>query len=173
MKTNVYIGVGSNISPKENIKKALIAIKTHVEVVKTSTFYITKPLYRHNQDNYLNGAWLITTDIAPEIIKVEVLEKIEKKLKRERSQDKYAPRTIDLDIILYGNKVIKNSVLTIPDPDLYKRFFLIKPILELEPDIILPDSLTPLKNIKIKLPTDSVKPDMEFTLELKKIIEQK
>ena len=104
-----FIGVGSNIEPEHNITDALARLSKQVDITGISSFYKTVPLLRENQDDYLNGVWQISTSIPPKELKFGVLRTIEKELHRNRESDKYAPRTIDLDILLYGDMVIQEG----------------------------------------------------------------
>ena len=137
---DVYLSVGSNIDPERNIIEACLRLKVLVSAIETSTFYETDPLERPRQPSFLNGVWRIATDLPPRRLKEEVLRKIERELGRVRSDDKHAPRTIDLDIIIYGDRLIDEPDLKIPDPDIRVRPFIAVPLLELAPDLVLPDT---------------------------------
>jgi len=170
MDSNVvgaYIGVGSNIEPERNITDALARLSKHVEITGISSFYKTAPLLRENQDCYLNGVWQISTSILPGELKFGVLRKIEKELHRNRDSDKYAPRTIDLDLLLYGDEVMQENNLTIPDPDISKRSFIAFPLSELNPDLIMPDTKEPLINILSVLSKENMIVDLAFTERLR------
>jgi 2-amino-4-hydroxy-6-hydroxymethyldihydropteridine diphosphokinase len=145
----VYISVGSNIRPEENIPKALESLKKYVRVVATSTFYRTMPIGRPEQPFFLNGVWLIEADRAAQELKFGVLRRIEEDPGRIRTQDTYAARTIDLDIALYGDKVIDEPGLVIPDPDIRKRSFIAIPLMELNPSLILPDTGETISSLDI------------------------
>ena len=123
-----FIGVGSNIQPERNISDALARLSKRVDITGISTFYKTTPILRKDQDDYLNGVWQISTSMSPEKLKFDVLRKIEQELHRNRESDKYASRTIDLDILLFGDLIIQEENLTIPDPDIYKRSFIAFPL---------------------------------------------
>ena len=148
-QVEAYISVGSNIKPEENILIALDKLKGYVRVKATSTFYRTMPIGRPEQSFFLNGIWLIETDKTARELKFGILRKIEEELGRVRTQDKYAPRTIDLDIAIYGNEVIKEADLVIPDPDIRKREFIAIPLLELSPSLILPDTGESISSLDI------------------------
>ena len=166
--TAVYIGVGSNINPEENILKALSFLKEKVLVTATSMFYYTKPLKQGNQPVYCNGVWKIKTLLAPHILKFDVLRGIESALGRIRSDDRYASRPIDLDIILYGKKVINTDELVIPDPDVYIRPFVCIPVFEIAPDLILPDTGKSIKEIALGMNDKQMKPAHDITNLIKK-----
>ncbi len=135
----VYIGVGSNIDPESNIPRALelLAARAHVEAV--STFYQTAPLLRPGDPPFLNGVARARTWLDADVLKFEILRGIETQLGRVRGGDAYAPRPIDLDILLFDTLIIDAPGLRVPDPDLWNRPFLAVPLLELEPRLVLPD----------------------------------
>ena len=165
-----YIGVGSNIEPECNIVDALARLSKHVKITGISYFYKTASLLREKQNDYLNGVWQISTSIHPEELKFGVLRTIEKELHRNRESDKYAPRTIDLDLLLYGDMVIHEENLTIPDPDIYKRSFIAFPLSELNPDLVMPDTRKPLSDILSALSKGSMIPDITFTENMRKMV---
>ena len=167
----VYIGVGSNIEPERNITDALARLSKHVDITGISSFYKTTPFLRKNQDYYLNGVWQINTSISPEELKSGVLRTIEKELHRNRESDKYAPRTIDLDLLLFGDLVIHEENLTIPDPDICKRSFIAFPLSELNTDLIMPDTKKPLVDILSELSKDNMIPDITFTERLRSVVD--
>lgn len=144
---DVYIGVGSNIQPVKNILGAFRLLDTDIAIAATSAFYKTKAIDRPDQEDYLNGVWLVRTLRSAIEIKKQVLEKIENSLKRVRTEDKFSSRIIDLDIILYGDMVIEE--MGIPDKDIFKRPFLAIPLFELNPDLSIPgESLSIAEIIK-------------------------
>ena len=165
-----FIGVGSNIRPERNITDALARLSKHVDIKGISTFYKTTPILRKDQDDYFNGVWQISTSMSPEKLKFDVLRKIEQELHRNRESDKYASRTIDLDILLFGDLIIQEENLIIPDPDIYKRSFIAFPLYELHPALIMPDTKKPLIDILSALSKDSMIPDLTFTESLRRMV---
>jgi dihydroneopterin aldolase/2-amino-4-hydroxy-6-hydroxymethyldihydropteridine diphosphokinase len=129
-----FIAVGSNVAPEENIPEAFGQLRNHARVIACSTFYRTPPLNRPEQPAFINGVWEIETGLLPRAMKFDLLRPIEARLGRVRSKDKYAPRPIDLDILLYGAWVMDEEDLRIPDPDIYSRAFLAWPLYELAPN---------------------------------------
>ena len=119
------IGVGSNINPEKNIKLAQEKISLEVNLIQSSTLVMTKPLGYLDQKDFLNGALLIETELEKDSI-IKILKKIETELGRNKTSNRNGPRTIDLDLLLWNNKII--------DSDVYSRSFLRKSILELMPD---------------------------------------
>lgn len=112
---SVIIGVGSNVEPEKNVLLAEEEVTKAFNFVGKSEFIKTAPLGFKEQDEFLNGAFKITTNLSIEDINLN-LKRIEKKLGRVRTENKNGPRTIDLDIVVYNGKII--------DDDYYKRDFL-------------------------------------------------
>lgn len=162
-----YIAVGSNVHPDENVPKGLGLLSEQVAVNALSTFYRTPPLARPGQPAFLNGVCRVDSTLPPRDLKFDVLRAIERACGRVRTDDKYAPRTLDLDIALFGDWVVSAPDLQIPDPDLRTRPFLAVPLLELDPDAILPDTGEALTDIAGSLDTHDLHPDHEFTTMLK------
>lgn len=135
-----FVSVGSNIEPEKNVEHALRLLMESVAVSGISTIYHTKADERPGQPDFYNCVLDIKTDLAPQAFKHQVLRRIEAEMGRVRTNDKYAARVIDLDLILYDDLVMKTDDLTIPDPDIGKRAFLAVPLYELAPDLVLPDS---------------------------------
>lgn len=164
-----YIGIGSNIEPQYHIEQALKILKNYVNIKKISTFYKTEPVLRKNQNYFFNGVWEISTSIKAFDLKYSILRDIERMLLRSRQVDKHAPRTIDLDILLYGNAVVRDNFLQIPDPDIYTRPFIYVPLYELNPNLVLPCSKIPLKNLILRNKEPLI-PMKIFTKQLKAIL---
>lgn len=167
MKT--FIGVGSNIDPEHNIAEALKRLSTKVDITGVSSFYKTRPLLNRDQDDFLNGVWQVSVSMSPRELKFKVLNTIETELHRVRRSDRYVSRTIDLDLLLFGDFVIREEDLVIPDPDIYKRSFIAYPLFELSPDLVVPDTKTPLTTIRRLLARDSMIPDIPLTEALRRI----
>lgn len=136
----IYIAVGSNIDPEENVPASVRLLALSVDIVAVSTFYWTAPLDRPEQARFLNGVVQITTNLEPRPLKFDVLRPIEARLGRVRGSDRHAARTIDLDVALWDDRVIDEEGLRIPDPDVRTRSFIAVPLLELAPDLVLPDT---------------------------------
>ena len=125
-----YVSVGSNIEPERHIEAALGLLMNRVPVTAVSMFYRTEPIGRPEQDPYLNGVFEIRTDLPACEVTSVILHPIETQLGRVRSEDRFAPRTLDLDLILYDNLEISSPSLSIPHPDI-ERVFVLGPVLEL------------------------------------------
>ena len=141
-----YIGMGSNIDAERNIKKCINLLKAEFSIIKISNFYETKPYGYENQQNFINLAVKMKTTIKT-IKLLKKLQSIEKGLGRKRKV-KNGPRTIDLDILLYDNKVIKEKGLQIPHKGLFERDFTLIPLLDIAPEIIDPITKKKAKYLK-------------------------
>jgi dihydroneopterin aldolase/2-amino-4-hydroxy-6-hydroxymethyldihydropteridine diphosphokinase len=139
-------------------------------VLKSSRVYLTEPLLRRHQPAYWNLVIEIETNIEPGKLKSEVLKATEEKLGRKRTEDKYAPRTIDIDLILYGQQCLSTRNLTIPDPEIRKRPFLAVPLYEIEPTLLLPDTNEPIKKTAKKLKQEKMIELRDATVALEDLI---
>lgn len=126
MVNKVYILLGSNINPKKNIKNALNLLAKKVPIIKQSDIWRSEAFGSVAPDFY-NVAVFTRTNLSKEEIKTNILQPIEQELGRKRSEDKYAPRTIDLDIIVFNHEIL--------DDNLWKHNFIALPISQLIPNI--------------------------------------
>jgi 2-amino-4-hydroxy-6-hydroxymethyldihydropteridine diphosphokinase len=166
----VFISVGSNIRPAENVHLALQILNGVVPLESLSTFYATLPLGRPDQPLFYNGVVKGQTELPPRVLKFQVLRGIETQLGRRRTQDQYAPRPIDLDVLLYGDRVEESAGLVLPDPEIAERPFLALPLYELAPDLVLPGSGRSLREIATAFLPHSMQPLLEYTEWLRKEI---
>ena len=142
-----YIGLGSNLKdPKAQIKRALAKLNDNngTELIAASSFYESKPLLDIPGPNYLNVACKIETQLSA-IDLLDLCQEIEESQQRVRDV-KWGSRTIDLDILLYGEQVISNKRLSIPHPEAINRAFVLVPLFEIEPNIKFP-LLGPIKDL--------------------------
>lgn len=129
---DVIVGVGANINPETNIAAAIGQLRQRFESVSVSTFYTSKPVGRVDQPTFVNGAIVLRSSHSPRELKLAFRE-IESDLGRIRDpNDKCGPRTIDLDLVAYGDLV--DESLEIPDPNLTNRWFVAIPAAELMPE---------------------------------------
>lgn len=134
-----YIALGSNIAPRmDYLLQAIEAIGDVKQmcVVKKSSIYETEPVGYENQENFLNQVVEITTQYSP-LELLEACQLIENKLGRERDI-RWGPRTIDLDILLYNQENIVTNQLIVPHPRMDSRAFVLVPLAELTPELIIP-----------------------------------
>ena len=135
-----YLAIGSNIGDKEvNCARALTRLEAFkdIEIITRSRFYTTEPLGGPPQDNYLNGAVKIKTQICPDEL-LETVKKIEKDMGRDLFSGRDYPRIIDLDILLYDSTIMDTPKLTIPHPRMHERSFVLKGLVEIAPEVIHP-----------------------------------
>jgi dihydroneopterin aldolase/2-amino-4-hydroxy-6-hydroxymethyldihydropteridine diphosphokinase len=166
-----FIGIGSNIDPAENVRAALRLLAGRTRLVGISMVYLTGALGRPEQAPYYNCVAEIETGAAPAEIKYGILRGIEETLGRKRTQDRYAPRTIDLDLIVYGDLTLEAEGMDIPDPEILERPFLAVPLFELAPDLVLPRYRVPIREIAVRLGRDGMQPLEEYAGRLRKELE--
>ncbi|MEN0580547.1 2-amino-4-hydroxy-6-hydroxymethyldihydropteridine diphosphokinase [Phytobacter palmae] len=142
--TLCYIAIGSNLaSPLEQVKAALDAIGEipQSRVVAVSSFYRTPPLGPQDQPDYLNAAVALETTLEAETL-LDHTQRIELQQGRVRKAERWGPRTLDLDIMLFGDQVIQTPRLTVPHYDMKNRGFMLWPLFEIAPALIFPDGVT-------------------------------
>lgn len=169
----IYVAVGSNIDPENHIVAALEALSTQVHIIESSTFYRTAPVGAPGTPPFYNGVWQIDTTTGPRALKWDVLRGVEAALGRHRSDDRNAPRRIDLDLVLYGSSIIYESGLRLPDPDIYTRPFVAAPLAELCPDGILPDSGIRIGDLETTRSGKALEALTAFTSQVKGIIHER
>jgi 2-amino-4-hydroxy-6-hydroxymethyldihydropteridine diphosphokinase len=134
-----YLSLGSNLgNRKQYITKAELLIKDAIGVIlKKSSLYETEPWGFHHPLNFYNRVLLVKTEADPVQLMSQCLQ-IEKQMGRQRQHSKYEARTIDIDILFYGDRVIATTDLQIPHPYLHLRKFILEPLCELTSDFIHP-----------------------------------
>jgi len=136
----VYIGLGANLGEREaTIRAALERLRAHphIRVTAESALIETAPVGGPaNQPAFLNGAAALETDLAPEAL-LAVLKETERTLGR-RPRARWGPREIDLDLLLYGDRIVATPRLTVPHPRLSERRFVLKPLAQIAPDALHP-----------------------------------
>jgi 2-amino-4-hydroxy-6-hydroxymethyldihydropteridine diphosphokinase len=170
MKVDAYIAVGSNIRPAEHVPAALALLLEAVDVAGVSAFYRVRPLDRPRQPDYRNGAIRVETDCDPATLHNEVLRNIEAEIGRQRVEDPHAARSIDLDLVLYGDAAYREGGLVLPDPDILKRNFLAVPLAELAPDAVVEADGRSLREIATELGQAGLTVDRVLTQTLKEMI---
>jgi len=140
MKLMAYIGIGSNLDdPVSQVKEALEELDGIPDsvLVSQSSLYASKPMGPADQPDYVNAVAALDTLLSAEEL-LQALQKIEQRLGRERDGEKWGPRIIDLDLLLYGKKTIKTDTLTVPHPGLHERDFVIIPLAEIAGNLNIP-----------------------------------
>ena len=129
-----YVGLGSNLGDREATIRG--AVEALPGVVAVSTLRETDPVGVTEQPAFLNGAVVLETDLSAREL-LELLLAVERSLGRER-RERWGPRTIDLDLLLYGDEAIDEPGLTVPHPRLHERRFALEPLAELDPELLVP-----------------------------------
>lgn len=140
MAVTVYIGLGSNLAePLQQLASAVVALSMlpQTTLVAQSPFYRSSPVGPQDQPDFINGAVQLSTTLTP-LALLDALQAIEQDQGRERLQH-WGPRTLDLDLLLYGNDVIDHERLQVPHHELCNRDFALQPLLDLNPELSLPD----------------------------------
>jgi len=146
MNEKIFISIGSNIEAKKNISFALKKLTLIIDSIKVSPSYITSPWGGVPQDNFMNLVISGYYSKKP-LGLLEECQKIENQCKRERSL-KNGPRTLDLDILLFGSQIINLPSLAVPHPGLYERDFMLVPLLDISPQVLDPISKKPFLSMK-------------------------
>jgi 2-amino-4-hydroxy-6-hydroxymethyldihydropteridine diphosphokinase len=137
-----YVGLGSNLGDRDaTIRRAveLLGERPGIEIVAVSTLRETDPVGVEDQPRFLNGAAALEVDLPVRALLDELLA-VERELGRDRSREqRWGPRTIDLDLLLYGEETVDEPGLTVPHPRLAERQFVLEPLCELDPELTLPD----------------------------------
>jgi 2-amino-4-hydroxy-6-hydroxymethyldihydropteridine diphosphokinase len=137
--TVAYVGLGANIGAREvTLLRAvdLLAEADDVDVLAVSQLRETEPLGVVDQPPFLNGAAQIETSLEPRAL-LELLLEVERTLGRVRGE-RWGPRTVDLDLLVYGDRTVDEPGLRVPHPRLHERRFALEPLAELEPDLVVP-----------------------------------
>ncbi len=137
----VYIGLGANLNnPKAQLVAALETISQlpKTQLICHSSFYISKPMGPQDQGDYINAVAKIESHFSA-IALLDQLQQIELAQGRIRKDERWGPRTLDLDILLFNNEQINSSRLTIPHYGMKERNFVLLPLTEIAADLILPD----------------------------------
>jgi 2-amino-4-hydroxy-6-hydroxymethyldihydropteridine diphosphokinase len=138
--TRAYVGLGANLGDRERTLRAAVealGAEDGIEVVAVSTLRETDPVGVGDQPRFLNGAVALETSLdARELL--DRLLAIEQRFGRVRVPGEHAPRTLDLDLLLYGDETIDEPGLAVPHPRLHERGFVLEPLAELAPGLVVP-----------------------------------
>jgi 2-amino-4-hydroxy-6-hydroxymethyldihydropteridine diphosphokinase len=139
--TRAYVGLGANLGDREGTLRAAVealAAEDGVEVVALSTLRDTEPVGVGEQPRFLNGVVALETTLGPREL-LDCLLDVERRFGRVRVPGERAPRTLDLDLLLYGDDAIHEPGLTVPHARLHERRFVLEPLAELAPGLVVPD----------------------------------
>jgi 2-amino-4-hydroxy-6-hydroxymethyldihydropteridine diphosphokinase len=135
-----FVGLGSNLGDREaNLRSALdaLAAEPGIAVVSVSSFRDTDPVGLEEQPRFINAAAALETELEPRAL-LERLLAVERRLGRTREGPRFGPRTIDLDLLVYGDERIAERGLEVPHPRLHERRFALEPLAELDPGLVVP-----------------------------------
>jgi 2-amino-4-hydroxy-6-hydroxymethyldihydropteridine diphosphokinase len=137
--TRAFVGLGANLGQREaTLRRALdLLMASGVDVIAVSSFRETEPVGYVDQPAFLNGAAAVETSRTPREL-LDVLLAVERELGRTRDGPRFGPRTVDLDLLLYGDLELDEPGLTLPHPRLHERRFALEPLHELDPALVVP-----------------------------------
>jgi 2-amino-4-hydroxy-6-hydroxymethyldihydropteridine diphosphokinase len=140
----VYLGLGANLNdPINQLNQAVAALKALPDTdssIQVSAFYSSKPMGPQDQPDYVNAVACINTTLQP-LDLLALTQKNELDLGRVRKDERWGPRTLDIDILLFGEQTLNSSTLTVPHYGMTLREFVIYPLLEIAPNLTMPDGL--------------------------------
>lgn len=142
MPTRAFVGLGSNLAhPRRQLAKALAGLDAFagVRVLAVSHSYVTAPIGGPPQPDYFNAVALIDTTLSPRALlaRLQAIERRQHR-RRDRATPRNAPRTLDLDLLLYGARRMRTPPLTVPHPRMHERAFVLKPLTDIAPAIRIP-----------------------------------
>lgn len=147
--TTIYLALGSNIGDRQaHINRALEMLAPEIAVRKRSSIYETKPMYVQGQSEFFNMVCEVETDLSPE----EVMQKITAIQHAFGAHEHNGPRAVDIDLIFYGNQVIRTPSFTIPHPKFHERDFVLRPLIEIAPAMRDPESGTTMQEFLDEIP---------------------
>lgn len=154
-----YIGLGANlVEPVAQLQAAVTALGQlpETELVQVSRFYSSKPMGPQDQPDYVNAVAALNTRLTP-LALLHALQQIELAHGRQRKAERWGPRTLDLDILLFGMQQVDHPELTVPHYGMRVREFVLYPLAELAPDLILPDGVA-LNSLLQQVPLNGLAP---------------
>lgn len=150
MYSTCYIAIGSNLSkPEQQALRAIQALNEHpqLELICCSSLYSSKPMGPQDQPDYINAVACIRTQLSP-LELLDCTQAIENEQGRERKEQRWGARTLDLDIILYQDQILDTPRLTIPHYGMKVREFVLYPLHEIAPNLIFPDGSSLLQTLE-------------------------
>ena len=156
MKKIVYLSLGSNVGDRQaNLEQAIAQLANLGTVVRRSSFYETEPMEVTDQPWFLNCAVELETELMPKQFIAAVLD-VERSMGRKRTKKK-GPRTIDIDVVLFGKSIVEMKGLTVPHPAMHLRRFVLEPIVEIAPEVRHPVFKRSMRELRDALPAGSGK----------------
>jgi len=154
-----HVALGSNLDePERQVRQALLALAQLplTQVESASRLFRTPPWGLPAQPWYVNAVAELRTDLSPEAL-MQALLGLEQRLGRSRDGERWGPRRIDLDLLLYDRLTVSSEGLELPHPRLAERAFVVLPLLDIAPDLVLPDG-RPLRHLREQLDTSGIEP---------------
>lgn len=159
-----FIGLGSNLNdPEQQIKRAIKAINTltTTKITQLSSLYFSRPMGPKDQPDYMNAVAQISTSLSP-LSLLDELQNIENKAGRIRKDNRWGPRVLDLDILVFDNSAINSERLVVPHYGLKEREFVLLPLLEIAPSLTLPCGDT-IKYLSDRIDSNGLKVHSKIT----------
>ena len=146
-----YLALGSNLEPERHLREAVKQLAQYGQVRAVSTVWETEPVGFADQPNFLNAAALLATPLTAQALRAEAIPALEAALGRVRTANKYGPRTIDIDLVLFNREVLDLGHRHIPDPEIVTRPFVAIPLAEIAPDYVHPETGQTLRAVAASL----------------------
>lgn len=153
----VFVAIGSNLAdPLGQARRAIAALATlpESELLQISHLYGSRPMGPADQPDYVNAVARLHTRLGP-LALLDELQRIEQAQGRVRKDERWGPRTLDLDLLLYGEEVIQHERLTVPHYGMKEREFVLLPLAEIAPSLVLPCG-TPLTELVARCPRNGL-----------------
>jgi 2-amino-4-hydroxy-6-hydroxymethyldihydropteridine diphosphokinase len=163
-----WLMLGSNIDPGANLRKAVGLLASRAGLLAVSSVWQSPPADGSDQPDYWNAAVLIRTGLSPEELVASVLSPVEQSLGRKRTADRFAPRTMDIDLALYDDRIGEYAGKALPHPDILRRAYSALPLAEISPGKKHPVTGEPLRVIADRLGDGTIRrrEDIQLSIEL-------
>lgn len=170
----IYIGLGSNLDPEDNIRRSIPEIQSRMEILAASRFY-RNPAFcpepvAEPQPFFINGVLRVRTTADPWRFKFWILREIEQAQGRIKNPWRFSPRTLDVDLLVYNDLRLQTRSLVLPDPDIFTHPFWAVPLTELAPHLSVPGASSNLKQITEKMDVRSLVYMESLTIDIHRMI---
>lgn len=155
--TTAYVLLGSNVNAERNLREAVHLLRGQVTLTGVSAVFESIPVGFREQPCFLNAIVSVETDLSPTRLLKTVLRPVEAALGRVRTRNKYGPRTIDLDTILYGERMLICGGRRIPDPDLVRLAHVAYPMADLAPELTHPETGETMREIAARVDSGGIR----------------